>query len=104
MERHAETLRREIRRGAAVNSDSVRLVQGEGIEIEAGPGGEFTGSVLSVAIEEPQPAALFLRFIYQLRGASVPSDAAEQCALRQAYHFADIATVRQIRQLAPRVL
>ena len=102
--RAADTLERELHRGSSVRVDSVRLVAEDRIEILAGQGGEFAGSVLSVRIEEPQTTALFLRFSYELRGANVPTDAAEQCALRQAYYFADIETVRQIRLVAPLVL
>lgn len=102
--REAGGLQRESRRGAAIRRESVRLVTEQGIEVRAGEGTEFTGSVLGIRIEEPHPGTLFLRFIYEPRGPGVLTAESERRALRPVYYFADIETVRRIRLLVPLVL
>lgn len=92
-----------LRRGSTVTRDSVTLIPEQSVVIRVGDGTGFAGSSLTIAIEEPAPQALFLRFIYELHGAAVPDDEAEQRALRQAYYYADLETVQRIRQDAPSV-
>lgn len=102
--RDGGALDRELTRGSAMTRETVRLSPGESIEIGIGAGTDFAGSTLRIAIEEPAPAALFLRFTYELRGAAVPAEEGERRAVRQAYYFADLDTVRLIRALTPAVL
>ena len=104
LRRDADVLERELARGSSTTRETVRLSPEQSIEIDAGAGTDFAGSLLLIAIEEPAPQALFLRFIYELNGAAVPIDEGEQRALRQAYYFANLETVRRIRALAPSVL
>jgi hypothetical protein len=102
--RDGSVLERELVRGSSSTRETVSLRPGESIEIGIGAGTDFAGSALTIAIEEPRPRALFLRFTYELRGAAVPTDEAERCALRQAYYFANLELVRRIRALAPGVV
>lgn len=70
----------------------------------AGPG--WPASTLAIRIEEPQPEALYLRFVYEFddgaaNDADVGVEAAQTLALRrQAYYSADLDTVQRIRELA----
>ena len=102
--RDSNLLERELVRGSSSTCEIVSLRPEEAIEISIGAGSNFAGSVLTIVIEEPLPAALFLRFTYELRGAAVPTDAAERRALRQAYYFANLELVRRIRALAAGVI
>jgi hypothetical protein len=104
LERRENSLRRLLTRGASTTLETIRLSPEEWIEIRVGDGTDFAGSVLRIAIEEPAPQALFLRFLYELQGLTVPVDEGEQRALRQAYYFANLELVRQIRTIAPDVL
>ena len=99
--REGDVLERELTRGSWTTRETVRLRPDASIEIGIEAGSDFGGSTLCIAIEEPAPQALFLRFTYALAGSAVPADEGEQQALRQAYYFADIETVRRIRALAP---
>lgn len=91
---------REVHRGSSSATERVRLFPQEAVELTAGADTVFAGSVLALRIEEPVPGALFVRFVYALNGSGVPEDDAERRALRQAYYYADIDTVRHIRSLA----
>ena len=104
LRRDGGLLERELTRGLSTTRETVSLRPEESIEIGIGAGTEFAGSLLRIAIEEPVPQALFLRFTYELRGPTVPAEESEQCALRQAYYLANLALVRRIRALAPGVL
>jgi hypothetical protein len=104
LRRDANGLERELSRGSSTTRESVRLRPDESIEIGVGAGTDFAGSRLTIAIEEPLPRALFLRFTYELQGPAVPADEAERRALRQAYYFANLELVRRIRALVPGVI
>jgi hypothetical protein len=86
---------REVRRGSAVVAETA-------VTLTVVSGTSLAGSTLELRIEEPAPAALFVRFIYELRGADVPEAEAERQALKQAYYFADIEAVQHIRSIAER--
>ena len=101
LRREGDVLERDLTRGSWTTRETVRLNCDTSIEIGIDAGADFGGSRLSIAIEEPAPQALFLRFTYELAGPAVPVDEGEQKALKQAYYFADIETVRRIRALAP---
>jgi hypothetical protein len=104
LHRAGNVLERELTRGSATTRETVRLAPEQSIEIGIGAGTDFAGSRLRIAIEEPAPQALFLRFSYELHGPTVPVDEGERRALRQAYYFANLGIVRQIRALAPGVI
>jgi hypothetical protein len=104
LRREGDVLERELARGSSTTRETVSLRPEESIEIGVGAGTGFAGSSLTIAIEKPAPQALFLRFTYELRGPAVPVDEAEQRALRQAYYFANVKLVYQIRALAPGVI
>lgn len=93
-------LEREVTRGASTTREAVTLRPGRSIEIGIGAGADFAGSALTIAIEEPAPRALFLRFTYELSGPAEPVDEAERRVLRQAYYHANLELVRRIRALA----
>lgn len=102
--RDGGVLERERTRGSATMPETVRLTPEEAIEIDVGAGSDFAGSLLRIAIEEPAPQALFLWFTYELRGPTVPVDEGERRAIRQAYDYANLEIVRQIRAFARGVL
>lgn len=93
----------ELRRGQLAVRERTTVVPGESLIISIG-GSDYDGSSLAIAIEEPAPRALFLRFVYELRGPSVPEDEGELRALRQAYFHADLEFVRRLRAIAAEVL
>ena len=90
---------REVRRSASVLSERVELEPDSRVRLTCIGGSELAGSQLELRIEEPASGALFVRFTYELKGDGVPTDAGELQALRQAYYFADIETVRHIRSM-----
>jgi hypothetical protein len=70
---------------------------------------ELAGSLLSMAIEEPEPGRLFVRFVYddddcaaqqELLAANDPQTAAYQQMRRAAWEQADVDTIRNLRRLA----
>ena len=68
------------------------------VELEpAHPGGSLT-----ITIEEPEPASLFLRFAYRstLASGSDSEDRAYIEYVKSAYHQSDVDCVRLIRTLA----
>ncbi|MBS0374365.1 MAG: DUF1857 family protein [Proteobacteria bacterium] len=94
----------ELRRGPVATRERTTVAAGESLTIAVGGGSGYEGSSLAITIEEPAPRALFLRFVYELRGPSVPEDEGERRALRQAYYHADLEFVRRLREIADQVL
>ena len=103
LRRDGYRVEREVHRGASSTRETVRLWPEESIEVEIGGATDYTGSSLTIAIEEPARRALFLRFKYELRGPAAAIAESEQGALRQAYHHANLELVRRIRALAAAV-
>jgi hypothetical protein len=99
LEEDAARQLREVRRSAATLTERVEFEPETRVTLTAVAGGGLSGSQLEMRIEEPVPAALFVRFVYELRGPAVPTDAGELQAIRQAYYFADIDVVRHIRTI-----
>jgi hypothetical protein len=66
----------------------------------------FPSSRLTIAIEEPQPDLLFLRFVYEFDDPEpageirAPADPTTEGLRREAYRTADLDTVARIRELA----
>ena len=102
VERHADHLLRKLDFGAAVIHDRVTLHANHWVRFDILPSEQLAGGSLTITIEEPEPAALFLRFAYATTFASDPNS--EERAyidyIKSAYHQSDIDCVRIIRTLA----
>lgn len=99
---HVTTLNRTLDFGSFRVRDQVRLVEGSHITITAVATDQWPQSTLSIAIEEPAPELLFLRFTYEYPDADFgqPEDRLVAQLRRQAYEQSDIDTVIRIRELA----
>lgn len=91
-------LRRQIHRGRSATSDEVELVPNECLRIRADATGAFTGSTLTIRIEEPAPEMLFVRFTYHVCGLEEVRDEQEDSARCSAYHSLDIERIREVRR------
>ncbi|HTJ95923.1 MAG TPA: SRPBCC family protein [Rhodocyclaceae bacterium] len=91
-------LKRELRFGRLRIIDEVFMVPMEHVTYEVMPSENFPASRLRMAIEEPFPEHLFIRFTY----SSVDADPEELVRdhLKQAYIQTDNDTVAVIRELA----
>lgn len=102
LERTADYLLRELDFGPAKIQDKVTQHDMHWVRFEILPGDQHAGGCLTITIEEPEPAALFLRFAYSTNFASNPNS--EERAyieyVKSAYHQSDIDCVRIIRTLA----
>jgi len=96
------TLKRTLDFGSFCVRDEVQLVEDSHIVITAAATEQWPQSTLSIAIEEPAPELLFLRFTYEYPDADFgqPEDRLVAELRRQAYEQADIDTVVRIRALA----
>lgn len=92
------TLDREIRRGATIMRDEVRIVANESLQIRADPAGAFAGSTLTIRIEEPAPEMLFVRFTYEVCGLADLREQEEDRARCSAYQNFDIERIREARR------
>ncbi len=83
-------------------NDRVRLLPLERSEIHTSAGPTWPASRMTIAIEEPQPELLFLRFVYESDETAGEGELDDlTSALReQAYERADLDTVARIRALA----
>lgn len=102
VERHPDHLLRELDFGAAVIHDRVTMAAGHWVRFEIVPCEQHAGGSLTISIEEPEPAALFLRFAYASTFASNPNseDRGYVEYVKSAYHQSDVDCVRIIRTLA----
>ena len=102
LERQASELLRELNFGPAVIQDRVTLAEAQWVRFDIQPSPTHPGGSLTITIEEPQPAFLFLRFAYRTTLASDPNS--EERAyieyIKSAYHQSDVDCVRLIRTLA----
>jgi hypothetical protein len=95
-------LNRILDYGAFKVEDTVTLRHGEAMITEVtGQDGSFQARLI-ITIEEPAPARLYLRFLYELaQDEAVDGLSAVTTELRQrAYYAADMDTVARIRELA----
>ena len=101
-ERHADALLRQLDFGQAVIRDRVTLIEGQWVRFEIQPSPGHPGGSLTITIEEPEPAFLFLRFAYHTTLATRPDseDRAYVEYVKSAYHQSDVDCVRLIRTLA----
>ena len=87
---------------AIVIQDRVTLVDMHRVRFDIEPSETHAGGALTIAIEEPEPGFLFLRFTYETTLASNPNS--EERAyieyVKSAYHQSDVDCVRIIRTLA----
>lgn len=102
LERQAETLLRELDFGPAVIRDRVTISEPHSVRFDIEPSESHPGGSLQIAIEEPEPAFLFLRFTYETTLADSPNseDRAYIEYVKSAYHQSDVDCVRIIRTLA----
>lgn len=95
-------LRRTMTRGAMALRDHVRLLDDGGTyeQVIDAPA-SFAGSLRRIAIEQPAPGVLSLRFVYRGKRAlpAEPLAEAEREALRSAYLAADRDFVAALRSL-----
>ena len=102
LERQSAELLRELDFGPAVIHDRVTLAEAQWVRFDIQPSAAHPGGSLTITIEEPEPAFLFLRFAYQTTLASEPNS--EERAyieyVKSAYHQSDVDCVRIIRTLA----
>ena len=93
---------RRLSFGATEVVDRASFALGSWVCFETAPGKTHGGGRLTIAIEEPEPERLFLRFTYETTHAigAEAEDAAYESFLQQAYEAADIDTVQVIRLLA----
>ena len=99
IERRADTLLRQLDFGPAVIQDRATLVDARWVRFEIQPSPTHPGGSLTITIEEPEPALLFLRFTYQTTLASGPDseDRAYIGYVKSAYHQSDVDCVQLIR-------
>ena len=102
IERQANELLRELNFGPAVIQDRVTLAEAKWVRFEIQTSATHPGGSLTITIEEPEPAFLFLRFAYRTTLANEPNS--EERAyieyVKSAYHQSDVDCVRIIRTLA----
>jgi hypothetical protein len=102
LERSDSALVRELRFGNAVIRDRVTLVAMQSVCFDTERTASHAGGSLTIAIEEPAPRQLVLRFRYR---TTLPDDAespdrAYAEYVKSAYYQSDLDTVRVIRMLA----
>ena len=99
--RSGTTIKRELRFGPTVITDHVTLTPPEKVHYAIPQGDGHPAGSLTMAIEEPSPGDLFVRFTYECGSSEGETgDEIEYDAFRkQAYFEADVDTVRRIREL-----
>ena len=102
IERSEDRLVRDLHFGSAIIRDCVTFDPLHWMRFESEANEEHPGGSLVITIEEPEPAALFLRFSYTTSFASNPNS--EERAyidyIKSAYHQSDVDCVQIIRTLA----
>ena len=97
-EREPQVFERTLHFGSNVMRDQVVVVPFQQLEFTPQPHGDTTPIALTMAIEEPQPGQLVLRFLYQ----SVSPLPAEEAYFNDYRHNAwlhnDLDMVRTLRQ------
>ncbi|WP_283148939.1 AtaL-like protein [Silvimonas soli] len=106
-ERGDDYMVRSFRLGNLHVRDNIEWDEGRTIHFHTQPNDEHNGGILTIAIETPDEAQLFVRFTYNTpladtvaAGSDDASDAYFSSYVKSAYHEADIDTVRRIRELA----
>lgn len=100
LERNGNVQSRSLRYGELIIHDHVTYDAPNNVRYDVPAQGEIPASSLVMTIEEPHPAALFVRFEYDNGIVDDDMDAFYNAFRRSAYQESDIDTVRVIRQLA----
>jgi hypothetical protein len=100
LSREENTLERELHYGHATVRDRVTLTPDQSVRYDILPTETYVGGSLTMTIEEPDEAQLFLRFEYRTTlPAGVTEDERQTSEIvKSAYRESDIDTVRLIRQ------
>jgi hypothetical protein len=98
--REGNTLERELDYGQAKVRDRVTLTPGESVRYDILATENYVGGSLTMSIEEPEEAQLFLRFDYRtgLPAGATEDERQTSEIVKSAYRESDIDTVRLIRQ------
>jgi hypothetical protein len=101
LERRNNYCKRELHFGNLRFVDHVHLQPGTRIRFDSDLADPHAGSSLTISIEERQPGALWVRFVYDTVPAD-PADAGPRWdeARRSAYRDSDIDAIRLIREWA----
>jgi hypothetical protein len=102
VERSDNVLVRDLQFGKVLIRDRVELTPMQSVSFESEPTDEHAGGRLTITIEEPEPDALMLRFVYRttLPEGGLDPDGAFAEFVKAAYHESDLDTVRVIRMIA----
>ena len=101
LEKSAAVIERELRYGETVIRDRVSYLPQMQVHYHVPKQKDIPMSDLTMTIEEPQPGALYVRFIYDdHQGEENPAEAFYNEFRRSAYQEADIDTIRVVRELA----
>ena len=102
IERSDTELVRDLHFGPTIIRDKVTLALMEWVRFESAATAQHAGGILTITIEEPRRADLFLRFDYRTSLAEGGADSGVQVSeyVKSAYHQSDIETVRVIRMIA----
>jgi hypothetical protein len=93
--------KRELEFGRMTVRDKVRFGPKERIRIDTEPSAQLPAGALTLTIEQPSAAQLFLRFVYETFPQGHEVAAPEyQGVVKQAYRQAGIDIVQRIRELA----
>lgn len=98
----ASSVNRVLRYGQVTIRDTVTFLPQIQVHYQVPAQGELPASHMRMVIEEPEPEALFIRFIYEDEVSQAEDDAVAfyNDFRRSAYQNADIDTMRLIRELA----
>ena len=99
LERGENFIRREQRFGDLRIRDRVSFLPMQSVSYQTEQNGELPAARLTMAIEEPAPGHLYLRFTYVVAETARSIDGLYAAHLKQAYSEADIDTVATIRRL-----
>lgn len=102
LSRTDSTIERELHYGHATVRDRVTLRPNESVRYDIQPTNAHVGGSLTMTIEQPDDAQLFLRFEYKTTLPAADTEDARQTneIVKSAYRESDIDTVRLIRQYA----
>jgi Domain of unknown function (DUF1857) len=102
LSRTDRTLDRELHYGHATVRDHVTLIPNESVRYDIRATESHVGGSLTMTIEQPDEAQLFLRFQYETTLPAPDTEDARQTSeiVKSAYREADIDTVRLIRRYA----
>lgn len=100
-DRDADSLRRALTFGKLVVRDRVHFTHHHEVRYEIEASVEVPAATLKVAIEEPAPGQLFVRFTYDVKAVmgAAPREAYYDEFVKQAYVEADVDAIVTIRRL-----